>query len=271
MSSLKRQESDMIEASQPEKPKRASGRSPNYPGISLSVAIDRARTVWEREKRNSAPVRVLMKHWGYTNPTGGSAGVTFGALKKFGLVEDEGSGADRPAKLTDLAFEILNNPDPSAAIKKAALLPPLHAEMWASHGVELPSGDTLKWQLMQRGFTESGANEFIREYRETIAFAKLAEDGSKGDQDETSDRDKGADTTRRNEDSSSGGRGNGNGRGGGVNGKTLTIPVPVIGGAPVLIEGEFPITEAAWNQFMAVLNAMKPGLVSQPVGDEPAE
>ena len=53
-----------------------------------------------------------------------------------------------------------------------------------------------------------------------------------------------------------------------MSGNTLTIPVPVIGGAPVPIEGEFPISEAAWSQFMAVLNAMKPGLVSQPVDDE---
>ena len=47
-----------------------------------------------------------------------------------------------------------------------------------------------------------------------------------------------------------------------MSGNTLTIPVPVIGGSPVTVVGEFPITEAAWSQFMAVLAAMKPGLVA---------
>ena len=46
-----------------------------------------------------------------------------------------------------------------------------------------------------------------------------------------------------------------------MNGNVLTIPVPIIGGSPVMVEGEFPISEAAWSQFIAVLEAMKPGLV----------
>lgn len=51
------------------------------------------------------------------------------------------------------------------------------------------------------------------------------------------------------------------GRQGGLSGNLLTIPVPIIGDKPVTVEGEFPISEAAWSQFIAVLNAMKPGLV----------
>ena len=46
-----------------------------------------------------------------------------------------------------------------------------------------------------------------------------------------------------------------------MSGNVLTIPVPIVGGKSVTIEGEFPISEAAWGQFLAVLNAMKPGLV----------
>ena len=49
-----------------------------------------------------------------------------------------------------------------------------------------------------------------------------------------------------------------------MSGQTYTIPVPIIGGKPVMIEGEFPISEAAWAQFLAVLAAMKPGLVRDP-------
>jgi hypothetical protein len=35
----------------------------------------------------------------------------------------------------------------------------------------------------------------------------------------------------------------------------------------IIVEGEFPITERDWDQFLAVLTAMKPGLVA----DSPEE
>lgn len=42
-----------------------------------------------------------------------------------------------------------------------------------------------------------------------------------------------------------------------------TYMIPVRAGESVLLEGDFPINEAEWNQFMAVLVAMKPGLVAE--------
>jgi hypothetical protein len=42
-----------------------------------------------------------------------------------------------------------------------------------------------------------------------------------------------------------------------------TYAVPVAAGDNIMIEGEFPLTEAMWTQFLAVLSAMKPGLVSR--------
>ena len=42
----------------------------------------------------------------------------------------------------------------------------------------------------------------------------------------------------------------------------LRIPIPLVGGSEVVyIEGQFPLTEQAWTQFMAMVAAMKPGLV----------
>jgi hypothetical protein len=241
-----------------------SGRSPSYPGINLALAIERARVIWDHEKRNAAPVRVIMLHWGYKNPSGGLAGVTFGALKKFGLVEDEGSGLDRPAKLTDLAFEIINNPDPREAIKRAALRPPIHLEMWDQYGIDLPSAEALKWNLLQRGFTESGATEFIREYRETVAFARLSEGTAEGATDDDSDEEEGQHDEADGQDGASGKSGNRMRKRVGMSresGETQTVAVPMIGAPAVMIEGKFPLTERDWTYFMTVLNAMKPGLV----------
>lgn len=43
--------------------------------------------------------------------------------------------------------------------------------------------------------------------------------------------------------------------------------IPLMGGAAVVVEGEFPISEQEWAQFLAVLNAMKPGLVGERPGE----
>jgi hypothetical protein len=239
-----------------------SGRSPSYPGIPLEAAIERARILWEREKRNAAPVALIMKHWGYNNPTSGTAAVNFAALKKFGLIVDEGSGISRPARLTDLALEILLNPEPAEAIRRAALNPPIHREFWTEYGVALPSDEALKWTLIQRGFTSSGASEFIREYRDTIAYAELAQADQDTELEPRSPTDEVKGEAGEAESIKRPPR-----RSGGMNGTLLTIPVPIAGGPPVMIEGEFPITEASWDQFMAVLNAMKPGLVSRESAD----
>lgn len=41
-----------------------------------------------------------------------------------------------------------------------------------------------------------------------------------------------------------------------------TYVVPVAAGSDVVIEGRFPLSETEWEQFMTVLNAMKPALVA---------
>ena len=44
----------------------------------------------------------------------------------------------------------------------------------------------------------------------------------------------------------------------------LTIPVPIVHGAPVIVEFPGKIGEDDWIQFIAVLTAMKPGLIARP-------
>lgn len=39
-------------------------------------------------------------------------------------------------------------------------------------------------------------------------------------------------------------------------------PIPIPGGREITIEGPFPLTVTEWAYFMAVLEAMEPGLVS---------
>ncbi len=48
----------------------------------------------------------------------------------------------------------------------------------------------------------------------------------------------------------------------------LTYAVPVAAGRNITVEGRLPLTEQEWDQFLAVLQAMKPGLVAETSDDE---
>lgn len=270
--------------------RRQSGRSPSYPAISLPAALERVRILYLRERQFATPVDAIVKHWGYST-LNGPAGLALAALKKYGLVKDEGTKSDRRVQVSDLAVRILDHPNPDKqreAIREAALRPSIHQEMWSTYEDDLPSDSNLIWNLSrERGFTESGAREFVREYRETLAFADLQPDGAfpmsdlsqregeeLGSQFEPSTPDGRPDmiATKYSSDgavleqhfieakrqTSAAGRI-----------QTYTVPVGV--GENVIVQGEFPLTAAKWGQFIAVLTAMKPGLVAEERADVTVE
>jgi hypothetical protein len=240
--------------------------------------MERARELYAKEGQHSAPVEAIVSYWGYGPKSSGGLG-TLAALKKFGLLEDDGTRAGRVAHLTDLAIDALQHPDADRrreAIRQAALLPTIHAEMWQAYGPDLPSEDRLRfWLRRERGFTDKGASDFVGEYLATLLFAGLDRaslDGLAGDADEAwaaqvrpraarDERSRPADVV------SSPGTAEVRSTVT-VEVETLTIPIPLVGAQPVQLTGKFPIPERAWNQLLQVLEAMKPGLVEQPVAAE---
>lgn len=264
-------------------PKRPKGRSPAYPAISLEKAIQRVRQLYIRDKQYAIPVTSLPDIWGY-NSLNGPAGLTIAALKKFGLVNDEGAKDERRIKVTDSAVHILNHPSSDAraeAIRDAALLPPIHRELWEAYGPSLPSDANLVWRLTrERGFTETGAKEFIREWRETMKFAGIDDrnqaDSSIGaSEPEWDDVKPDALRTQVAEplavaappiliDSEQAPPGSQPYADAQPTPSVQSYPIPIAlhGRPPVVISGAFPLSEPEWAQFKAVLDAMRPVLVS---------
>ena len=238
-------------------------RSPSYPGISLGQAIDRARALYDQERRNAAPVTAVVQHWGFSNASNGAATVALSALEKFGLIAVNGARLDRKVRLTDLALTILLNPDENAvteSVREAALNPPIHRLLWNEYQGDLPSDDTLRYELIVgKRFSERGADNFISQFRATIAFAKLSPLDSVASQDDEGHSEPELPISQPEH---------------GESGRMFkdpdyrpkeagvtTIPVLLPSGDKVTIEGRFPITEADWNQMMAVLNVNKLGMV----------
>lgn len=257
----------MTETGGQQKKKRV--RSPSYPALDLETAIERARRLWQEERQYPASVDTIVRHWGYRS-FNGPAALALAALKKFGLVEDEGTGSERVAAVSNLAVDILANPDEGArlkAVQEAALRPAIHRELWDKYGPNLPSDTNLRWELTrQRNFSETGADEFIPEYRATIAFAQL----DAGDTVSTQTVEPEGEDDDEPEEPSPRPRRQRQRSGGMSESGVLTIPVPVAGRRPITVELETPITEQAFNQFIAVLQAMKPGLLAMHPED-PAE
>lgn len=159
------------------------GRSPGYPYISLEKAMERAQQLKEAEGFYAVPMSSAFKAWGIS-PTSSASPQVLAALKHFGLLEYEGSGANRLVRLTDLARRIIldvrpDSPDKPSLIKQAALTPPIHRDILEKFPDGLPSDTTLQTYLvLEKSFNEKGAQALISEFKDTISFAKIGSSGT---------------------------------------------------------------------------------------------
>lgn len=233
-------------------------RSPAHPGIDLETAIDRARALYSHERRNAAHVDTILNHWGY-KPKSGAGLVVLAALKYYGLLVDEGSGDTRSASLSDRAFQILLDEDQHSserlrAIRDAALAPKIHRELWERYQGTLPSDHNLRRHLLiERRFTESAADDFIPQFKNTVAFAKLqdadtvstdAEDPEPEHRDMTTSITGVGETPRETGE------------------RVVQIPLTATASATLRLPSK--LSDDEWDRMLAHLKLMKPAFVERP-------
>ena len=159
-----------------------SVRSPSY---SLKKAVECARKLKDKEGKNYTPVDVAKAHWGYT-PKSGSGLRAEATMKLFGLVDVQGKGASRKIRISKTALIILDSPnaeDRKGALQTAAKNPPVYGELYEKHHADMPSPESLKWELTGEGdasaakLTDQAADRFIALFFDTLAYSGL-DDGS---------------------------------------------------------------------------------------------
>jgi len=142
-------------------------RSPNYPAISLQKAIDLARKVYASNHLHKATSDVVARAMGYGSLNGGSL-TAISALKKYGLLEDEG----KELRITKDALTVLVEPAASAerarTIVKLASTPDLFAELQEAYPGSTPNEEILRAWLLRKGFLQGTVDLPIRAYRETM-------------------------------------------------------------------------------------------------------
>ncbi len=151
-------------------------RSPNYPALPLEAAAELAQALWKQEKRTAVPAEVAVRAWGYTSLSG-PARVRLAALKRYGLLEEDGDAV----RLSELGMRLALEPTQSEAyeraLREAALRPDLFRQLHESHADA--SDEALRSHLIfDRQFSEVGARLAIRAFRETMAAVGL-EGGSR--------------------------------------------------------------------------------------------
>jgi hypothetical protein len=152
-------------------------RSPAYPTINLRVAIERLVALDEYFKRHPAPISKVGLAWDM-KPTSSQAYSAIAALKSYGLVEYEGSGADLKAKVTDDARTYLRAQQEGTkreVLRRAAMRPKALTKYWNLWGADRPPDPICLDELVLKAkFSQAGAENFLKVYDANIAYAGLS-------------------------------------------------------------------------------------------------
>jgi hypothetical protein len=145
-------------------------RSPGYPSMSLSHAIDLTKKLHLSNRTNPTDREAAAKDLGYSSLNGASA-KTLSDLAHFDLVERAGKSG---LKVTQTAVDILY-PESSAgkrlAIERAAAAPDLFAKLNSHFSDGLPSKNSLEAFLVRNGYASAAIPHIMKSYTETIQFA----------------------------------------------------------------------------------------------------
>ncbi len=153
-------------------------RSPSFPFIPLKVAVDRLVKFEDHHKRAPVPPDRIGAAWGM-KPNSSQAQQTLAALKAFGLLETRRATDGRYVYISEDGRTYLRAQQDSIksdVLRRAGLRPKQIAIHWKDWGDERPNDAHCRDELVLKGgFSEDGAEKFLRVYDETIAYAGLSD------------------------------------------------------------------------------------------------
>jgi hypothetical protein len=151
----------------------AKMRSPNFPAIHLSQAIDLVGKIFREDRTNAIEKEDAAKHMGYTGLTGRTLKL-LGALSQFGLLEKVAKGQVRVSRTAVSILHPSNDEERIEAIGNAGHSPALFKRIRDAFPDD-PSERTITSFLVREGFTDSAIPSVLKSYRETNRF--LAAEG----------------------------------------------------------------------------------------------
>lgn len=149
----------------------ARKKSPRAPTMPLDEALERALRIYEKDRLHPVPTEIAAKHMGYAGANNGSALQCLASLRYYGLLDRPRDGFVAVSKDVEaLKFA------PSEDLRKAFLrrfvgTPPLFAELLDRSQGGMPSDESLKYELIQRGFIPSSAGTVANVFKRSVEFA----------------------------------------------------------------------------------------------------
>lgn len=148
----------------------ARKRSPRAPTISLKEAIDRVSKVYEMEGRHPSSVDIVANNLGYKSSENGAARRVLAALGYYGLLDRPSEGKLAVSKSFE-DFKFSPNEDLRVlSLRKWLSTPPVFAELIEKFQDRLPSEATLKYELIQMGFSPTSAAECLAAFIESMQY-----------------------------------------------------------------------------------------------------
>ena len=146
----------------------ARTRSPRYPNIPLSEAIQRVAEVYAREQTAPTSADVMAEAMGYSGLNGTSLKM-LSSLRKYGLIEGRGDTLRVSKDAQALILDPPGSPDYEEALKRCAFEPDLFSALFAQFG-QAGSERSIAVYLQKQGFKPNAASLTAKNFRDTIAL-----------------------------------------------------------------------------------------------------
>lgn len=151
-------------------------RSPAFPVVALEAALGKLAEFDAHYKRTAARPEKVGEAWDIK--TKAYADRIAAALRYFGLLEYQGAGKERSVIISENGRKYLRAQQDELKreiVKAAALRPKQIAKHWNEWGADRPADAACLDALMEEGFSEGGARDFLKVYDATITYAKLSD------------------------------------------------------------------------------------------------
>jgi hypothetical protein len=174
--------------------KIARKRSPRAPSIALDEALDRVLKLYAAEGKHTAPIDVVARHLGYSAASNGTAATMLASLRYFGLLVRPKEGMLQVSNDVETYKFAPTDSTRAELLRKWVSVPPVFSELLSKYSASLPSPATLKFDLIQMGFSATAADDCLTSFLRSVEFANYfsapRNDEDVGDQASTPDAEK---------------------------------------------------------------------------------
>ncbi len=150
-------------------------KSPRAPSIPLDEAVERVLKIYDKERRHAAPTDVIAQNLGYKNANNGAALSMIASLRSYGLLEKAPEGKLAVSKDAE-TYRFAPSDELKSQLRiKWLKTPNVFSELLDKYVGGLPSDASIRFELIQKGFTPASAESTLTILKKSVDFSKFFE------------------------------------------------------------------------------------------------